>query len=308
MRETQASRLFRAVTEIGDDLIEEAGAARVRKKIPEWKRELVAGLCLIALAGAGVWRWLGRLDHPIMPEVPPAAADGPMLGGPDADPGMCGPACGPVPGGITPELRVGGTLYQYAGMSARLFLDPGGSYSLMGDGSTYLPEGYEPCGRISGITMEEPVEDFQLRAGFEAGGTVFASGEHPAVVYVLLCAEWTAEQGSYVRFVSDELGDNELLSWQGQMYRFSSDYEACELLEELPAGCELAGTLRFVGKDSVPAGDLETNRRGDNYAKPTDGREVYVLPGDSSVLYVYEHHYWAGGDYPAWRACHLWER
>lgn len=311
--EEKAVKLFGGVTGIGDDLIEEAGTARVRKKISEWKRELVAGLCLIALAGVGVWRWMGRFDGPITPDLSPAAVSGPAADDPAPDqlppdncdiPGAAGASR--LPGGITPVLRVGGTLYEWTGLAQRVFLDDGGSYSIMGTSDTYLPEGYEPCGEIGGVTAEEPAEDFQLQAGFEAAGTVFVSEGHPAVVYALMTTDWL--EGSYVRFVSEALGDNELVTWQGRMYRFSLFAERSEVVEELPEGCELIGNLHFVGYDAIPTEDFETNCRGDCYAKPLEGREVYAVPGDDSVLYVYEHHYWAQGDYPAWRECHLWER
>ena len=150
------------------------------------------------------------------------------------------------------------------------------------------------------------MEDLQLQAGFEATGTVFVSEEYPAVVYVLMTTDWF--ENMFVRFASDELGNNELLSWQGRTYRLSIGTGASEVVEELPEGCELVGTLHFVGDDSIPAGDLETNCRSDSYGKPVEGREVYAVPGDDSVLYVYERQYWREGDYPAWLACHLWEQ
>lgn len=293
--EEKAVKLFGGVTDVGDDLIEEAGTARVRKKISEWKRELVAGLCLIALAGAGVWLWMGRLDGPITPDLPPDNY---------AAPGAAGASR--LPGGITPVLRVGGTLYEWTGLAQRVFLDDGGSYSIMGTSDTYLPEGYESCGEITAVSTEEPMEDLQLQAGFEATGTVFVSEEYPAVVYVLMTTDWF--ENMFVRFASDELGNNELLSWQGRTYRLSIGTGASEVVEELPEGCELVGTLHFVGDDSIPAGDLETNCRSDSYGKPVEGREVYAVPGDDSVLYVYERQYWREGDYPAWLACHLWEQ
>lgn len=309
--EPKAVRLFRAITDIGDDLVEDAEAPPAGAKRPAWRRwgALAACLCLSALAGAGVWRWMGQFDDPITPDLPSATAntqiaDDPI---PDQPPNDFG-AGSTLPSRITPVLRVNGTLYRYTGMSAELFLDPSGSYCVMGDGSTYLPEGYEPCGEIGGVTAQEPAEDFQLQAGFEASGTVFASREHPAVVYALLHTDWSPQGGAFVRFVSEELGDNELLTWQGRTYRFSIGTGLSELVEELPEGCELVGKLRFVGDDSIPAGDLETNCRGDSYAKPLEGREVYAVPGDDSALYLYEHHYWAQGDYPAWRVCHLWEQ
>ena len=311
--EERAVKLFHGVTDVGDDLIEEAGTAQVktRKKVPEWQWELVAGLCLIVLTGVGVWRWMGLTDRTLPPVFDaPAVTDPVAVRPPDTnDPA---PGCDMLPKGITPVLRVGDTLYEWAGMSVELFLDDSGSYCSMGNGATYLPEGFHEYGEISGVTVEEPTEDLQLQAGFEASGTVFVSEEYPAVVYALLRTDWFPEEGSYIRFVSDALGDNELVSWQGRTYRFSYYYYASPVLEALPEGCELIGHLHYVGADSIPAGDLETNRRGDDYARPLEGRKVYAVPGDDSALYVYEPRYWQedGGSawHPFWRVCHLWER
>lgn len=307
MNERSAERLFQGVTGIGDDLIEEAGAAPAGKKISAWRRWGVAAacLCLAALAGAGVWRWTGRPEGTDGPGLPGQAADDPVG---NARPGDLadGDGCGMFPGGITPVLRVGDALYEWTGLAQRIFLDDGGSYNIMGTSDTYLPEGYEPVGEIAAVSAEEPAEDLQLQAGFEAAGTVFVSEEYPAVVYVLMTTDWL--ENTFVRFASDELGNNELLSWQGRSYRLSIGTGLSERVKELPEGGELVGTLHFVGDDSIPAGDLETNCRSDSYGKPVEGREVYAVPGDDSVLYVYERQYWRGGDYPAWLACHLWER
>lgn len=312
--EERAVKLFHGVTNVGDDLIDEAGTAQVktRKKVPEWQwGALAAGLCLIVLTGAGVWRWMGLTDR-TLPSVfdAPAVTDPVAVRPPDTnDPA---PGCDMLPKGITPVLRVGDTLYEWAGMSVELFLDDSGSYCSMGNGATYLPEGFHEYGAVSGVTVEEPTEDLQLQAGFEASGAVFVSEEYPAVVYALLRTDWFPEEGSYIRFVSDALGDNELVRWQGRAYHFSYYYNTSPVLEALPEGCELIGHLHYVGADSIPAGDLETNRRGDDYARPLEGRKVYAVPGDNSVLYVYEPRYWQedGGSawHPFWRVCHLWER
>ncbi len=189
-----------------------------------------------------------------------------------------------MPGGISPVLMVDGTLYEWARMAV-------------------LPGGYQPYGDISGVTQETPTEDLQLKAGFEASGTVFVSEDHPAVVYVLMTTDWI--ENRYVRFTSDALGNNELLSWQGRMYRLSLGGDVCT---ELPEGCELIGNLHFVGIDCIPAGELETNHITDCHGKAFEGREVYAIPGDDSTLYVYEHRYWREGDFPSWRICPLWER
>ena len=192
-----------------------------------------------------------------------------------------------MPGGISPVLLVDGTLYEWARMSV-------------------LPQSYQPYGDISGVTQDTPTEDLQLKAGFEASGTVFVSEDYPAVVYVLMNTSWI--ENRYVRFTSDALGNNELLSWQGRMYRLSLNGEISPHLRELPEGCELIGNLHFIGEDSIPTGDFETNSRIDSYTRAFEGREVYAIPGDDSALYVYEHQYWREGDYPAWLKCSLWER
>lgn len=268
--EEKAVRLFHAISDIGDDLVDDAKTPPANAKAPAWRRwgALAACLCLIALAGAGVWRWVGRSDRP--------------------DPA----GCDTFPGGIRPALRVGDTLYEWAGLSR-------------------LPEGFHEYGTISGVILEEPAEELELQAGFEASGTVFVSEEYPAVVYVLMHTDWFAEGGSYVRFASDALGNNELISWQGRAYHFSYYYSDSPVLEVLPKECEPIGHLRYVGADSIPAGDLETNRRGDSYAGPLEGRKVCAVPGDDSVLYVYEPRYRQEDGHsawhPFWRVCRLWE-
>ncbi len=307
MSERQAARLFKSITGIDGDIIEEAlTAPSVSQKNTVWKRwgTMAACLCLTALAGMWAWRVTGTADSPHIPNGPKAGIDGGPVSS-DIDGGFYGGSSCTLLGGFIPVLRVGDTLYQWSGMSVRLFLDPSGSFTANGDGSTYLPEGFQPCGTITGITPDRPTENLQLQAAFEASGAVFTSKEHPAVVYVLMTTDWF--EGSYVRFVSDALGRNELLSWHGQTYRLSINYDVCKPLKELPKSCELVGNLHYVGEDSIPTRDLETNNRSDAYAKPFEGREVYAIPGDDSTLYVYEHHYWAEGDYPTWRECHLWE-
>lgn len=63
MKEEKAVKLFQGVTGIGDDLIEEAGTARIRKKISPWRGAAIAACLCAALLGtalaaselAGVW-------------------------------------------------------------------------------------------------------------------------------------------------------------------------------------------------------------------------------------------------------------
>ena len=175
----------------------------------------------------------------------------------------------------------------------------------MGDSSTILPDGYDIVGEISGITEEVPFEELQLRAGFEASGTVFANEQTPEVIYALMTTSWFEDY--YIRFVSDDLHDNESISYQGRQYRYNIDTDICENIKELPEEWVLIGTLKYIVSDVVPLNDLETNSISDGYSKYLDGREVYADPNDSGILYVYEHQYWAQGDYPAWRVCKPWE-
>lgn len=211
---------------------------------------------------------------------------------------------GDVPGGLRPMMRVNGMNYRWTGMSKELHIQSSGEVFTVGDSSTVLPEGYEVIGEISGITTEVPTQELQLRAVFEAAGTVYTNAETPHAVYVLMTTDWFEDY--YIRFVSDELKDSECIAYQGRQYRFNSDAEICKRIETLPENCELVGTLHFIGIDRIPVNDLETNDPSDSYSKSIEGREVYADPNDCSVIYVYEHRYWAQGDYPAWRICPLW--
>lgn len=210
---------------------------------------------------------------------------------------------GDLPKGLRPMVMVNSKLYRWTGMSKVYLFGDSGVYT-MGDASTFLPDGYTALGEISGITEEVPFEELQLRAGFEATGTVFTNEQTPEAVYVLMTTSWFSNY--YIRFVSDDLYDNECISYQGRQYRFNVNTDICEITKDLPEECVLIGTLRYIGSDIIPLNDLETNRIADSYSKFLDGREVYVDPSDYSVLYVYEHQYWAQGDYPAWRVCQLW--
>lgn len=60
--EDKAVKLFQGVTDVGDDLIEEAGTARKRKKMTPWRGAAIAACLCLALVGtaaaarfAGVW-------------------------------------------------------------------------------------------------------------------------------------------------------------------------------------------------------------------------------------------------------------
>ena len=210
---------------------------------------------------------------------------------------------GDFPNGLRPMMMVNGKLYRCTGKSLKLSIQDSKVY-LTGAARNILPDGYTAIGEISGITEEVPSEELQLRAAFEASGTVFTNDQTPEAIYVQMTA--LSYTDDYIRFVSDDLHDNECISYHGKLYRFLPDYDICELIKELPENCVQIGTLKYIGDDTIPLNDLETNCISDSYSYLIDGREVYADPNDDSLLYVYEHHYWAEGDYPAWRVCKLW--
>ena len=101
--------------------------------------------------------------------------------------------------------------------------------------------------------------------------------------------------------------NGKLYYWQGNHYRIAvGRTDVTPWLRQLPEGAQVIGNLSFIGEDSMPQKDLETNQLSDAYSYALDGREVLAVPGDSSTIYVYCHRYWAEGDYPAWLACPLW--
>ena len=130
--------------------------------------------------------------------------------------------------GIIPMVLVNGKDYHWTGLAD-------------------LPNSYNAIGEISGISDESPCEELQLMAGFKATGTVYSSDQTPEVVYILMTTSWF--QKSFVRFVSDDLHDNESISYQGKQYRFSYDTDICKKIEELPQDCVLIGTLKYIGSD-----------------------------------------------------------
>ncbi len=100
---------------------------------------------------------------------------------------------GTLPGDMLPQLNVGGRLYYWDGM-ARV---------VPGFAETALPDGYTEYGPFTAVPESEEPGESQLRAGFDATGTIYTSEETPETVYVLMTTGWFEDQ--YVRFVSSEL-------------------------------------------------------------------------------------------------------
>ena len=277
---------------------------REKSRLPRVLGALAAAACV------GLIFWVGRAFGGAPSENGPQAvipSVGPDVGTKsngnigDERPG----SGGTLPGDFEPILCLNGTYYHWTGMSVSStvpYQDEDGNLRLR----TYLPEGFEKVGEISvisHITEEEPGE-LEMKAGFDASGTVYANPERPAVIYVLMNTDWFAD--AYVRFTADYY-ESGLIRFEGQLYWFAMGMRGeSEHLMEFPEGCVSAGTLHVVDKDLIPAGQLEINLSGDCYDHSLEGREVFRDPADDSVIYLYEEQFWQGGSYPAWVACHLW--
>lgn len=297
----QALRLSHGVTYIDDALIEEAQTVKPQKAIRPWLKWGAAAACVALALLLTLPRLGGKAARSAAEELTGSGELAPDGGGEENSVGCYG-----FPGGILPVLRVGDALYRWTNMSMPTYLDPSGALTIDGSASTFLPDGFSEYGEISGVTTEAPEEELQLQAGFPASGTVFAGAQHPAVVYVRMTTDWFEEQ--YVRFVSDALGENEQIAWQGKLYRIAAGRgELTPAIDALPEGAEQIGALRFVGVDSIPQQNLETNCRSDGYARPIDGREVWAVPGEDRALYVREHYYWAQGEGDRWLVCGRWD-
>ena len=286
--------LLDAMTMVDPSYIAAADEALpVRKRC--WRKWVGAAacLCLLAMGALGIW-YAGS------GEMVPAGD------GVDADAAAEGSDS--LPGGMRPALLVDGTLFYWTGPAMAIVGadTPGVMVSTTAAGDTCLPEGYEPYGEITAVTAGPAVADGELAAGFSASGTIYTSEATPEAVYVQMTTDWFTD--SYIRFVSAEL-DGSRLRWQGRDYRIGQNAwngAALLWLEELPEGCEAVGQLRYVGRDALPEGDLETNSTSDGYGYSLQGREVYVNPDDAAYVYVFAPRYWRGGQTDGYWQCPLW--
>lgn len=214
------------------------------------------------------------------------------------------PQCAELPGGFNPVLRCNGIFYHWVGLNQSSYdgyVDKDGRTHT----PTYLPAGFEAVGDftvISHLTEEEPGE-LELKAGFDAAGTLYADPEKPAAVYVRMETEWFAE--SYVRFTADYY-ESGLICFEGQLYWFSFGWESPHR-DELPEGAVSVGNLHVVDRDLMPSGRLEINCSLDSYGNSLEGREVFRVPTDSDAIYVYEEQFWRGGSYDGWVTCLRWD-
>lgn len=290
----RGSQLLDVLEHIHPGLIQEADRPYSRKAIP-WKKWAAAAACLALVCVMAV-----SYFNSIPPdETTPGTTT----------PGTTSPGVMPWGKGIRPVLLFNGKLYHWANISVELqvYENSHGKATFFREGGTpsSLPEGCAEVGWISGVTQDTPTEELQLQAEFDTMGKVYQNPDTPEVVYAQLLNGWGSTGGFfYVRFVTEELGDGQRLCWQGRQYRMDPFGTR---LTELPQGAELLGYLTCTGTDTIPTGDLATNNLTFSLDTLDRGKAVLAVPGDDSTLYVYAHYYWAGGDYPTWVACPLWD-
>lgn len=270
---------------------DEAPPAKKRR----WKMwaGVAACLCLLAAGVLGIWY---------------AGSGGMVPAGDAVDADAAAEGSDSLPGGIRPALLVDGTLFYWTGPAMAIVGadTPGAMVTTIATGDTCLPEGYEPYGEITSVTAGPAVADGELTAGFSASGTIYTSEATPEAVYVRMTTDWFTDD--YIRFVSAEL-DGSRLRWQGRDYRIGQSAwngAALSWLEELPEGCEAVGQLRYIGRDALPEGDLETNSTSDGYGYSLEGRTVYADPDDPAYIYVFASRCWRSGQTDGYWQCPLW--
>ena len=209
-------------------------------------------------------------------------------------------------GEVTPQIQVDDTMYYWMGMSVKHSGadTPGIQVSSPGDGSTYLPEGYQEHGAFLATVDTSSAANLQMQADFSAFGTVYRNPETPEVIYIRMTTDWFKD--GYVRFASQEIYNGSRIAWNGYHYRTVFTDGTNTPLETLPEGAVSIGTLHYIGQDRIPGEDLETNCLCDNYAYSLEGREVFEVPGDAECIYVRSTEYWSGGSKDVYWKCPVW--
>ena len=213
----------------------------------------------------------------------------------------------PYPNEICPEIMVGGEIYYWEGESKRLYGtdEPYCTVYQMGDGKTFLPEGFSESGKISSVTDKTPTDEFQLKADFEAFGTVYASQTDTEAVYILMTSEnlnWPKEQ--YIRFISAELLDGCHVALGGKLFRIQWGGNGERVyVDKLPENAVHIGNLDFIGIDKLPENDFETNCPNDSYSKAFTGRKVFQNPNDPDHIYVLSERYSSAGTFERYLKC-----
>ena len=209
---------------------------------------------------------------------------------------------GAVPGNVRPIIMVNGTRYHWMGRSVLLEgAEVANGLVRAWVNVNYFPKDYTEYGNLGEITDEEPTKDGQMKAAFEASGTIYTNELTPDAVYVWM-ADGDNGEGRYIRFISDRLDNGQCIRWNGTYYQIRPD--ECEELAQVPESCVSIGTLHYVGIDKMPENDLETNCPNDTRGYAFEGREVFYDVKEPNFIYVYEQVF---GETGRVYKCLLWE-
>ena len=257
-----------ALSLLDDEYLTEAITYQPRKKNHQWMAWIAAAAACICLA---VGLLPGEIDGPEVQDLPPI-------------------------------LMVNGTLYYDSGIGRYVYSADGSSAVYINSPSTaYLPEGYE---EYDAVTLVEGMPQADGETNVYAEGVIYTNSRTSDVVYVYTMVYNNATHTSmphYVRFVSEKLWcHHEFVYWNGQDYRMDRQNTVAETL---PKGSAELGVLHFVGRDTVPMRDLETNCTTYGEGRLSDGCSVYANPDDPDCIYVQVTLRRADGEYTAYLVC-----
>ena len=190
-------------------------------------------------------------------------------------------------------LEIGGKVYRWTEMEREktdVVWEAGrGRFA---QGEEWIPEGFVRCAGLDEVPMVTSNDSPGPWSDLKYEGAVYTCGDCPDVVYVLVTVTqngsvlWDIDR--YVaRYTTEAIGQNRILIHGGRRYLLGADAESS--VDALPEGAAEIGTVRYVGRDHVPAGELETNREADTCygSYPLEGKSVYAVPGDETVLYIF---------------------
>lgn len=264
MSEKETEKLFRSITELSDDLIENAQTvpAGGRKKTAAWKKWGAAAACLCLVIFA----------VPLLARIPQAPQGGAEAAPHFAVDNRTFIVSSHLGDAVTDELPEG-------------FL-PAGTISISG--------GLEDCPYYRNPAVPEWIYVYQevnTDGTMDAAGNLTRTPPHPAYVrYVderLRGRDLICYQGEY--YIS---------MWSAKDYGDDPDVTEAYLAEmealygrriegAAPDGFVLAGTAEFTGKDTIPTGGLASN---------AEAAEVYYDPSDPAVLLMRTHWFTAAAE------------
>lgn len=271
----KSDKLLDAMEFISEDKVLDAKYGKIKRHV-NWKKMVSAAACVLCVVVGSVkaLNYFGNYN----------VTDGQNEGMVEGAAGEV--SCDDLPGDTTPTIVYNNKLYYWSGLEV-------------------VPNSFERVANAEAAPDKPQTAEIQIEAEFDAEGEVYANPEYPEVIYVEMSTDWFANKT--VRFVTKELGDCERIAYQGRQYRMK--YGTGEdQIETLPEESELIGTLHFIGRDSVPQNDLETNIPNDVHSMDSmEGREVFACPADKSKIYVTIYDYYRGGMEIMYQACYLWE-